>query len=186
LKASAAKLADELVQHFQDEVKDKWRWFEPHLTYDNARLTNGLFVAYRMIGNQKYLKVAEESMNFLLDTQMIDDVFVPIGNDGWYKRGGNRALYDQQPLEAGAMVETAIDAYGATKDRRYLQVANRVFEWFLGRNSKKVMVYNPETMGCCDGIRVDGVNINQGAESSVSYLLARLRLEELKEDSRNG
>jgi hypothetical protein len=180
LTLSAGKLADTLVQHYQDKIKDEWHWFEHHLTYDNARLPQALFLAYRMVGNQKYLDVAKESMDFLLKTQMVDNVFAPIGNDGWFKRGGNRAFYDQQPLEASAMVEAAIDAYYATKDKRYLQVANRVFEWFLGRNSGKLMVYNPETGGCFDGINTEAVNMNQGSESSVSYLLARLRLEELK------
>ena len=180
LKVSVAKLADNLVQRFQDEARGEWRWFEPHLTYDNTRLTQALFVAYSMVGNQKYLDVAKESMDFLLKTQMVDGVFLPIGNDGWYKRGEKRAVYDQQPLEASAMVEAAVDAYYATKDKGYVDVAYDVFGWFLGRNSKKVMVYNAETGGCCDGIGADNVNRNQGAESSVSYLLARLKLEELK------
>ena len=117
-------------------------------------------------------------MDFLLKTQMINDVFVPIGNDGWYKQGGNRPFYDQQPLEAAAMVEAAVDAFYATKDKRYLQIANTSFEWFLGRNSRKVLMYCPETGGCFDGLNAERVNMNQGAESSISYLLARLKLEE--------
>jgi len=180
LKVSAAKLADNLVQHFHDEARGEWRWFEPHLTYDNTRLSQALFVAYSMIGNQKYLDVAKESMDFLLKTQMVDGVFVPIGNDGWFKQGGKRAVYDQQPLEATAMVEAAVDAFYVTKDKGYVDVAYDVFGWFLGRNTKNVMVYDAETGGCCDGVSADNVNRNQGAESSVSYLLARLKLEELK------
>jgi uncharacterized protein YyaL (SSP411 family) len=180
IKDSIEKLADNFVQHYQDQVKDDWNWFEPNLTYDNARLSQALFQAYNVVDDHKYLEVAKESMDFLIKTQMVNDVFVPIGNDGWYKRGGKRAVYDQQPLEAAAMVETAVDAFYATKDRQYLQVANTAFEWFLGRNSRKVMVYNAETGGCCDGVNSDKVNMNQGAESSISYLLARLKLEELK------
>ncbi len=132
-----------------------------------------------MVGNQKYLDVAKESMDFLLKTQMVDDVFVPIGNEGWYKRGGNRALYDQQPLEAAAMVEAAVEAFDVTKEKRYAEIATIVFGWFLGKNSAKTMVYNPETTGCFDGITAEELNMNQGAESSISYLLARLRLAEL-------
>ena len=180
LTESIEKLADGLVQHYQDQVKDDWRWFEPHLTYDNARLPHALLIAYRMVGNQKYLDTAKESMDFLLKTQMVDGVFAPIGNDGWYKRGGKRAFHDQQPLEASGMVEAAIDAFYATKDRSYLKVADVVFEWFLGRNMEKAMLYNSETGGCFDGLCRNSVNLNQGAESSVSYLLARLKLEELK------
>jgi len=181
LKVNVEKLADSLIQHYQDEVKGDWHWFEPYLTYDNTRLTQALFNAYLLVGNRKYLDVAKESMAFLLKTQMVDGVFVPIGNGGWYKRGENRAFYDQQPLEATAMVEAAVDAFYATKDRGYLETAYAVFGWFLGRNSRKVMVYNAETDGCYDGVNFNGVNMNQGAESSISYLLARLKLEELKQ-----
>lgn len=181
LQKSAEKLGDSLVQQFKDLSKDDWRWFEPHLTYDNARLPQALFLAYSMVKKQEFLDVAKESMDFLLKTQMIDGVFVPIGNDGWYKRGGNRPFYDQQPLEATAMVEAAVDGYYATKDKRYLDVANSVFGWFIGENSRRVVMYNAETGGCYDGLAKDYVNRNQGGESSISYLLARLKLEEIKQ-----
>jgi hypothetical protein len=180
LKLNAEKLADSLVQHYQDEAKEGWRWFEPYLTYDNTRLPQALFTAYLMVGKQKYLDAAVESMDFLLKTQIVKGVYLPIGNEGWYKRGEKRAVYDQQPLEAASTVEAAVDAYYATKDKRYTRVANEVFAWFLGKNSKGVMVYNGETGGCRDGINHVEVNRNQGAESSISYLLARLKLEELK------
>ena len=132
------------------------------------------------VGKQKYLEVAKESMDFLLKTQMVNDVFVPIGNDGWYRHGGNRAFYDQQPLEAAAMVEAAVDAFYATKDKSYLKSLTTAFEWYLGRNSRKIQMYSPETGGCFDGLASEKVNMNQGAESSISYLLARLKLEESK------
>ena len=181
LKVSAAKLADSLAQRYSDETREDWQWFEPHLTYDNARLPQAMFLAYRLLGEKRYLEVAEESMNFLFKTHIINDVFVPIGNAGWYKRGEDRALYDQQPLEATAMVEAAVDAYHATKNKRYVKAAYQAFGWFLGKNTCKRMLYNPETSGCFDGLAPDTVNRNQGAESSISYLLARLRLEELKQ-----
>ncbi|MGD6806273.1 MAG: glycosyltransferase [Candidatus Bathyarchaeia archaeon] len=180
IKEAAEKLADNLTKHLQDESKDEWHWFEPHLTYDNARMPQALFAAYSMTKESKYLAAAEESMDFLLKTQMIDNVYVPIGNDGWYKRGGNRAIYDQQPLEPSAMVDAAIEAYYATDNKHYLEVANTAFEWFMGKNSRGIMVYNPETAGCYDGLAPEKVNYNQGAESSICYLLARLKLEEVK------
>jgi hypothetical protein len=180
LKANVWKLADSLVQHLGDETKDDWHWFEPYLTYDNARLPQALYAAYSITKEPAHLAAAEKSMEFLLKTHMIDGLFVPIGNDGWYKRGGNRAIYDQQPIEASAMVDAAVEAYYATNDRRYLEVANGVFGWFLGRNSRGVMIYNPETAGCYDGLSPEKVNWNQGAESSICYLLARLKLEEAK------
>jgi len=180
LKQSVGKLADLLMQKYQEESKSDWHWFESTLTYDNARLPQALLAAYNIVGNQKYLEAAKATFDFLIEAQLADGVFVPIGNYGWYTRGEKRALYDQQPLEASAMVEAAIDAYNATNEKRYMNVAEQAFAWFLGKNSENLMVYNEETAGCFDGICVDRVNRNQGAESSISYLLARLRLEELK------
>ncbi len=180
LRVASEKLADGLVRYFRDETKDGWRWFEPHLTYGNARLPQALFAAYMSVKKPVFLEVAEKAMDFLVETQMIEGVFVPVGSNGWYKRGGERAFFDQQPIEASAMVDAALDAYVADGERRYLKLADDVFEWFLGRNSCKLMIYNPETSGCYDGLSAENVNPNQGAESSVCYLLARLRLEEAK------
>ncbi|MCW4000048.1 MAG: glycosyltransferase [Candidatus Bathyarchaeota archaeon] len=181
IKANSMQLADSMVQRYRDEAKENWRWFEPHLTYGNARLTQALYVAFTLLKEPRYLEVAEEAMDFLLQTQMLNGVYAPIGNDGWYRRGEKRALYDQQPIEAACMVEAAVDAYYATKKRRYLTVANQVFGWFLGRNSRGEVMYNCESGGCYDGLGADWVNMNQGAESSICYLLARLKLEEAKQ-----
>jgi hypothetical protein len=181
---SAEKLADLMVQNFRDQTKDDWHWFEPHLTYDNARLAQALFLAYSIVKKPEYLEVAEDAMDFLTKTQMIDGYFVPIGNDGWFKRGGNRPLYDQQPLEAAAMVDATVDAYYATNKTQYLTLADRVFGWFLGQNSRKIVMYNVQTGGCYDGLGAEAVNRNQGAESSISYLLARLKLEEIRNQKR--
>lgn len=179
LEESLKKLANNLVRCYKSEAKSGWQWFEPCLTYDNARLPQALFEAYTVTGEQEQLKAAEESMSFLLDTQMLNGVFVPIGNNGWFRRGEKRAVYDQQPLEAAAMVEAAVDAFYATDNKSYLQAANAAFEWFLGKNSRNESMYNAETGGCFDGLCPEKVNMNQGAESSLSYFLARLKLEEL-------
>jgi hypothetical protein len=184
LKADAEKLGDSLVRCYHNTTDGDWQWFEPNLTYDNSRLTQALFVAANLTKKPKLLDVAVESMDFLLKTQMINDVYVPIGNQGWYKRGEQRAIYDQQPLEAAAMVGASIDAHYATKQNRYILEAEKAFGWFLGRNSRGLMLYNPENGGCRDGLNENAVNKNQGAESSISYLLARLRLEELHRGSR--
>jgi uncharacterized protein YyaL (SSP411 family) len=92
LQENAEKLANKIVEHYHDEKKENWRWFEPQLTYDNARLTQALFNGYKMLGNKKYLDIARESMDFLVKTQIINGVFMPIGNDGWYKRSEDRAF----------------------------------------------------------------------------------------------
>ncbi len=175
-----SKLADNLVTQYNNESKADWHWFEPHLTYDNARLPQALFEAHLVAGKPAHLEIAKESLDFLLKTQIVNGKFVPIGNNGWYTRGGERAYYDQQPLEATAAEEAAIDAFYATKDERYAKVASLVFQWFLGRNTRKLMLYNPQTAGCYDGLTPEAVNRNQGAESSISYLIARLKMEELK------
>jgi uncharacterized protein YyaL (SSP411 family) len=180
LRENAGKLADNMIQQYQNEAKVDWNWFETYLTYDNARLPQALFDAYMITKKPVYLNIARESFDFLLSTQIIDKTFVPIGNNGWYTYGGERAIYDQQPLEAAAFVDAAADAYYATKDQRYLNVATMAFKWFLGRNTRKQVMYNPETGGCFDGLQPDSVNRNQGAESSISYLMARLKLDELQ------
>jgi hypothetical protein len=180
LFAGTEKLADSMVQQYQNEAKPDWLWFEPYLTYDNARLPQALFDAYMVTKKQVYLKIAGESLGFLFSTLIIDGNFVPIGNRNWYTLGGERAVYDQQPLEAAALVDAAVDAFYATREQRYADVAVLAFEWFLGRNTREFVMYNPETGGCFDGLTVDSVNWNQGAESSISYLMARLKLEELQ------
>ncbi len=173
-------LADQLVMSYKRESSDNWRWFEPYLTYANGRLSQALFQAYLKTRDEQYLHYAKESFDFILSTQLIDGVFVPIGNNGWYKKGGKRALFDQQPIEAGCMVETALTAFRSTNDKKYEEAARTIFDWFLGSNSLGVMVYDSETGGCRDGINPDGLNLNQGAEAIVSYLMARLDLEMTK------
>jgi hypothetical protein len=111
---------------------------------------------------------------------MIDDKFVPIGNNGWYTKTGQRAIYDQQSVEASCIVETALAAFRVTGDEKYLKTAKTVFEWFLGKNSHGVLVYNQATGDCHDGITPRGLNLNQGAEATVAYLSARLEMEKMK------
>jgi hypothetical protein len=171
-------IADQLVEHYEDECCDDWKWFEPYLTYINGRLPHALFLAYESTKNGKYLQVAKDSLDFLLQVQMIKDRFLPIGNRGWYSRGGERAIYDQQSIEASCGVEAALAAFRTTGDEKYRKAAYTIFEWFLGRNSQNLAVYNAETGGCHDGITPFGLNLNEGAEATVAYLLSRLALEE--------
>jgi hypothetical protein len=171
-------LGDQLLVAFEQESSDGWAWFEPYLTYSNGRLPHALFVAYQSTGEEKYLIAARKSMDFLLHVQMVDDVFVPIGNQGWYRKGSPRAIYDQQSIEASCMTEAAIAAYSITGREEYRRAAFRAFNWFLGGNLHGLKVYNPQTGGCCDGITPEGLNLNKGAEATVAYLQARLALEE--------
>lgn len=172
-------LADELLGYFGQVSSSGWDWFEPYLTYANGRLPHALFLAYECTGEKKYLQVAEKSMNFLLRVHKIDNLFVPIGNRGWYKKGAERAIYDQQSIEASCMTEVAIAAFRNTRNELYRNAAYEAFGWFLGRNVKGLSVYDPETGGCCDAMTPQGLNLNKGAEATVAYLQARLELEDL-------
>lgn len=177
---SIKTLANQILNNYRLHESPEWQWFEPYLTYINGRLPQALFAAYEKAGDANYLEVGKESLGFILQVQMIDNQFVPIGNNGWYQRGGKRAIYDQQSVEAFCMTEVALAAYRATGKEEYRKNAEIVFEWFFGRNSKKVIVYNAENGGCYDGITPLGLNLNQGAEATVSYLLARLDMESLQ------
>ncbi|MDH5783163.1 MAG: glycosyltransferase [Candidatus Bathyarchaeota archaeon] len=177
LTLNMIRLVDQLLNNYKNESSGDWHWFEPYLTYSNARLTQALFEAYRNTKKEEYCQIAEESLGFLVENQMVNDEFVPIGNNGWFPRGGRKALYDQQSIEASCMTEAALTALQTTGDEEYRRTAYTIFEWYLGRNPQKVMVYNLETGGCYDGITPSGVNLNQGAEATVAYLLARLELE---------
>jgi len=171
------ELIEQLLKLYEKESSVDWRWFEACLTYCNGRLPQALFEAYERIRDEDYLQVAKDSFNFILKVQMSNGVFAPIGNNGWYKKGGLRAMYDQQSVEASCMTEAALAAFRATRNSQFRTAARTLFAWFLGKNTQGLRVYNSNTGGCYDGITPEGVNLNQGAEATVTYLLARLDLE---------
>jgi hypothetical protein len=173
-------LSDQLLNYFEHESSESWNWFEPYLTYANGRLPHALFLAYDCTKKKQYLETAKSSLDFLLQVQMIENIFVPIGNNGWYKKGKERAIYDQQSIEASCMTEAALAAFNTTGEQKYRKIAYKIFEWFLGKNMQGVMVYNPKNGACHDGLTPQGLNLNNGAESTVAYLSARLELEKTK------
>ncbi len=173
-------LADHLCEIYKCTSSPDWQWFEPYLTYANARLPQALFEAYIATKDSIYLKIGEDTLNFLVEKQIIEGRLLPIGNKSKYMKDTESALYDQQPLEAECMVQTATTAFRVTHKEKYRKIAFIAFQWFLGKNSQKLKVYNPRTGGCYDGITSQGVNLNQGAESTICYLLARLELENNK------
>ena len=122
-------------------------------------------------------------MKFLINTQTINGVFVPIGNRGWYKKGSDRAIYDQQSVEAACTTEAAIAAFRNTNEEGYLKAAYEAFEWYFGKNLQGLTLYSQENGSCCDGITPEGLNQNKGAEATLSYLQARLNFEELKQQN---
>lgn len=157
-----------------------WQWFENCLTYSNYKLPEALFRAYRATKNKRYLQVAQKTINFLSDiTFEKKDYFMPIGQDGWYFRGDKRAYFDQQPEDAASAVESLTVAYQVTKDKKYQEQAKNSFEWFMGKNHLAQMVYDEATGGCYDGLGRFSLNFNQGAESTLSYFLARLAIENI-------
>jgi hypothetical protein len=173
-KSIAKKMADDIVRSFNKFSDDRWSWFEDEITYDNGRLPLGLFWAYRLLGDKTYLNVAIKSLDFL--TQNIFDskqkCFSFPGYRGWITRSGTKALFGQQPIEAGSMAECYSLAYEVTRDKKYKYLALKAYDWYHGKNILGVSLINPQTGGVYDGLEKEGVNLNQGAESVLSYLLA--------------
>ena len=177
------KLADSLVQLYNMQSSEGWSWFESYLTYSNSKLSESLFFAYELTGEDKYLEIAEKTFRFLSDILFVNGQLSLIGHNGWYNRDGERAFFDQQPVDASTLVQTALKAYSVTKNKEYHKKAILAFNWFLGKNYLNQMMYDEATGGCYDGLGGHSVNFNQGAESTISYLLARLFLEEIKREN---
>ncbi|MFH2105205.1 MAG: glycosyltransferase [Parcubacteria group bacterium] len=171
------RLADHLVSLYKKHSSDNWQWFERQLTYSNSKLPEALFCSYLATQDEKYLKIAKSTLDFLSSVTFQAGVFAPVGQDGWYSKNGQKARFDQQPVDVASMVQTLVLAYKITKDESYLEKANTAFQWFMGKNSLSQVIYDEATGGCHDGLGKSSINLNQGAESTISYLLARLSLE---------
>ena len=180
IKQQLAMAADRLLAHYGQNAQPDWRWFENRLTYDNAILPHALFAAGLALDDRKYLDVADPTCEFLLQNTFSGEHFSFIGNNGWYERGGTRAAFDQQPIEAASTVMMLRAAYDATQDSRFLALQRKAFDWFVGDNDLHSPLYDFTTKGCCDALGADGVNMNQGAESTLSFLLALLSVTETR------
>jgi glycosyltransferase involved in cell wall biosynthesis len=172
-------LANNLVLMYNENQNHDWQWFEDSLTYDNSRIPEALFYAYLTTGDEKYLNIAKITLDFLSSVSFHNGVFMPVGQRGWFKKGEEKATFDQQPVDVGAMVQTLVLANNITRERKYADKASRAFNWFLGKNILNQVIYDNNTGGCYDGIGQECININQGAESTISYLLARLSMENM-------
>jgi uncharacterized protein YyaL (SSP411 family) len=171
------RLAERLLALHRHQGDAEWPWFEDRLTYCNARLPQALIVCGKRMDHEEMLSVGLQSLEWLASLQTTDDgCFSPIGSNGFYGRGGSKADYDQQPVEACSMVSACLDAYRATGQVRWTQRARAAFDWFLGNNVLKEPLYDPSTGGCRDGLHRDRVNQNQGAESTLSFLMALLEM----------
>ncbi len=170
--------AGALVCRYREARAPDWDWFERFLTYDNAVLPHALFVAGLTLGRGEFIEVAAQTTEFLLKTTLHGEHFSFIGTRGWYEQGKVRAAFDQQPVEAAAMVMALRAAYDATKEARFLDLQRVAFDWFIGANDLGLSLYDLRTKGCSDGLMSGGVNGNQGAESIVSFLLSLLSITE--------
>ena len=175
-----AKHADALVAAFNVNSSPDWQWFEDILTYSNGRIPQALFLAYLATWNHRYLEIAKASLDFLLQVAHIDsrDYISLVGQDGWYRRGGLRAKFDQQPVDANALLDACLVAYQVLNEKKYLTEAHKAFAWYHGANTLGISLYCEHTGGCFDGLTPNGANRNQGAESTISYLLSYLNMVE--------
>ncbi len=167
-------LAFILIKQYEENESPDWKWFESLLAYDNGILPLALLHSAEILHDEKITKIAIESMNFLTKHTMIDNYLSVIGNEKWYKKAGERSVFAQQPIDAMAMVLMYHQAFHLTKDKEYLNKLYTSFLWFLGENDLRMSLYDFETNGCCDGFESYGVNRNQGAESSLAYLISHL------------
>lgn len=177
VQAVQRTLASRLIDLYKRSSASDWPWFEDRLTYSNARLPQALLVTSEWLKDDEMAAIGVRSLDWLLALQTTHDgCFTPIGSNGFYVRGQARAKFDQQPVEAGAMVSACLDARRITGDARWLAGAKRAFDWFLGQNELQQALYEPATGACHDGLHHDRINRNQGAESTLSFLLALFEL----------
>ncbi|MGA8090859.1 MAG: glycosyltransferase family 4 protein [Terracidiphilus sp.] len=172
-------LADRLLDIYERSHSSSWRWFEKSLSYSNARLSQALILAGWRSDNQRMVEAGIDSLKWLIAEQHRDDqeMFVPIGSNGFFIEGNEKARFDQQPVEACATVAACLEVYRLTEEEYWLEEAQRTFRWFLGNNDLRVPLYDAITGGCKDGLHPDRINENQGAESTLSFLMALLEMQ---------
>lgn len=172
------ELGERLFRQWQQQATKDWPWFEPMMTYANALLPHAVLRLWQS-GQTQVENVLHQSARFLLATTMRGDMFVPVGNRGWYRHGAAQpALYDQQPIEAGTMSDFLLDYQRAYPDRVTKEMVAAPYLWFFGHNSRGVTLADPERGTCFDGLHADRMNQNCGAESLLAYLWAEVRIRE--------
>jgi hypothetical protein len=172
-KALRETLTHKLIGLWHACATEDWPWFEPSATYDNARLCQALILSGQSVPHPEALEIGLKSLRWLASLQKTQaGQFRPIGSNGFYERDGAHAYFDQQPVEAQAMVSACLEAFRATQDPSWSREAKRAFEWFLGRNDLGLPLYDASTGGCSDGLHHDRVNENQGAESTLAFHLS--------------
>jgi glycosyltransferase involved in cell wall biosynthesis len=171
-------LATRLLQLYGSNQSPEWNWFEDVLAYSNARLPQAVLIVGQRSADSVMVSAALGALNWLSETQRSpeNDHFVPIGSQGFYRKGREKARFDQQPVEAGGAVSACLEAFRATGEDRWLEEAWSAFNWFLGNNDLQIALYDPSTGGCRDGLHPERVNENQGAESTLAFLMALVEM----------
>jgi hypothetical protein len=174
VQAARDRVAHRLLALHQHTSSARWPWFEDKATYCNARLSQAMLASGFRMQHDEMIAAGLRSLEWLAEIQRAPegDHFSPIGSHGFYARNGTKAAYDQQPVEAAAMVSACLVAARITEDARWAVEARRAFDWFLGKNVLGQSLYDPATGGCRDGLHEDRLNENQGAESTLSFLTA--------------
>jgi hypothetical protein len=176
-------LSRRLVQMYESVRQPDWKWFENVMAYGNARLSQAMLLVGSACSDDRMVSVGLESLDWLLEMQRCEanGHFVPIGSQGFYRQGGEKARFDQQPLEAAGAVSACLEAYRVTGDIRWRSEAWSAFNWFLGDNDLQLPLYDSATGGCRDGLHPDRANENQGAESTLSFLMALVEMQSVQE-----
>ena len=176
-------LSRRLLEMYESIRRPDWKWFENVLAYGNARLPQCLLLTGAACSDDRMVSAGLESLDWLSTVQHceINRHFVPIGSQGFYRQDGEKARFDQQPLEAAGAVSACLQAYRVTGDSRWRSEAWSAFNWFLGDNDLQLPLYDSATGGCRDGLHPDRANQNQGAESTLSFLTALLEMQSLQE-----
>jgi glycosyltransferase involved in cell wall biosynthesis len=183
--AGTEALANRLLNSYRAHHSAGWSWFENGLAYSNARLPQALIRAGMRAENEEMVSAGLEALDWLTSLQRCEEQghFVPIGSHGFYSKTAEKARFDQQPVEAGACVSACLQAYRATGKGRWRKEAWSAFNWFLGDNDLQIALYDPTTGGCRDGLHPDRANENQGAESTLAFLMALLEMNKLEDAS---
>ncbi len=183
IRAVRDTLANRLLEQMQRNATDDWPWLEDSLTYANARIPHALIEAGQALGHRTMLDWGLKALEWLDRIQTSErGRFSPVGSNGWYRRGGTMARFDQQPIEAFTMLDACVAAYRATREPRWAAAGRRAFQWFLGENDLGLPLYDYATGACFDGLHADRVNRNQGAESTICWLLSLILMYELQEE----
>ena len=175
-------LAGRLINQYKGNSSDDWPWFENALNYANGKLPHAVLLSGHLTQCSNTINMGLKSLKWLVEIQKEDNHFAPIGNNGWYEQNGLKSRFDQQPIEANAMIEACVEAFNITRDPAWYDNAVMCFNWFLGHNDLNLPLYDPKTGGCRDGLMADGINQNEGAESSLAWLLSLMTLQKLYAD----